>query len=256
MIYGLYLSAQGAQQQSHRLDVTANNLANAQTSAFKRDLAIFQAHPPFDVEHGIPEDLAGNLNESTGGLSLAKIATDFSMGPLIESGNVYDLALAGPGFLRVEDDGQQFLTRNGQLTVDSQGRLVTADTNLPVLTKLETPIIVPPDAGEITIAEDGRITAIVEDGTRRFLGQLDAVVPESLDDLEKVGNSLYLHTGRELTSAGPNTQFKQGFYEGSGTIAVTEMMDLIEASRALEANANMIKYQDDALAQLLATVSR
>ena len=98
MIYGLYLSAQGAELQSTRLDVVANNLANAGTNSFKRNLAVFQEHLPHDLEHAQNNPVPGNLNKSTGGLALGAIITDHSNGPLLETGSKYDLALAGPGF--------------------------------------------------------------------------------------------------------------------------------------------------------------
>ena len=63
MIYGVYLSAQGANVQTTRLDVISNNLANASTNSFKRDLAVFREHNPHDVEHGTANDLPGNLNQ-------------------------------------------------------------------------------------------------------------------------------------------------------------------------------------------------
>jgi hypothetical protein len=95
MNYGLYLSAQGAEAQSQRLDVISNNLANAQTGAFKRDLAIFQAHRPYDVENNIAENLPGGLNESTGGISLAGVITDFSDAQTQVTGGVNTVPLVG-----------------------------------------------------------------------------------------------------------------------------------------------------------------
>lgn len=71
MIYGLHLSGQGARAQSSRLDVIANNLANASTTAFKRSFAVFQDHKPYDVEHGLQKPTPHDLNESTGGIEYA-----------------------------------------------------------------------------------------------------------------------------------------------------------------------------------------
>jgi len=133
MIYGLYLSAQGAHAQTVRLNVLANNIANTSTGWFKRDLAIFQSHPTFDVENGTAEELPRNLNESTGGLSLAEIATNFSDGPVTQAGGTFDVALNGPGFLRVSDGQDTFLTRNGCFSLNDQNQLVAQDTGFAVL---------------------------------------------------------------------------------------------------------------------------
>ena len=86
MLYGLYLSAQGAQNQTLRLQTIANNVANADTTGFKRDLAVFQDYLPYDVEHGYPNTPPGDLNNSTGGTSIASTHTDFTEGPLYQTG--------------------------------------------------------------------------------------------------------------------------------------------------------------------------
>ena len=78
MLYGLYQSAQGIQAQSSRIDVVANNLANAGTSGFKRDLAIFQSNRPYDLDHAGGSEPPGNQNALSGGVTTAQIATDFA----------------------------------------------------------------------------------------------------------------------------------------------------------------------------------
>src|SRR3990172_1020362 len=153
MIYGLYLSAQGAQSQSTRLDVIANNLANASTTGFKRDLAIYQAHPPYDVEHGESDHGLEGWDDHAGGLTLAGVVTDHSNAALVKSGGTYDVALAGPGYFQVANDREQLLTRNGQFTVSQNGELVN-DTGLRVLNESGGPIAIPPNAQNIQIAGD------------------------------------------------------------------------------------------------------
>jgi flagellar basal-body rod protein FlgF len=251
MIYGLYLSAQGAEVQSVRQDVIANNLANASTTSFKRDLALFQSHPPFDKVEGVERDLPGQLNRSTGGTSLAGIATDFANGAQIATGGKLDIALTGPGFFRVTDGKQQFLTRNGQLTIDPRGRLVTSDRGLTV--QGVKPI--PPGTLELEFSEDGNVFAIDAERQRVDLGRLDLVHPATTGELQKQGDSLYRTTG-QVFPAGAEVRVKQGYLEASGTNSVAEMMELIEAARAFESNINMIKFQDEALGQLIQSVPR
>lgn len=253
MIYGLYLSAQGAQAQSTRLDVIANNLANASTNSFKRDLAVFQAHLPYDVEHGSAGDGPEGWDNHTGGVSLATVKTDFANGPMLRTDGPFDLAIAGSGFFQVSDDREQFLTRNGQFTVNANGELVN-DTGLHVLTESGGTILVPATAISVEAAADGTLSAVLDDGSRTALGRIALVQPASLDSLEKVGNSLY-RSPTSVAPAGPQTTVRQGYLEGSGSNSITDMLEMIQASRAFETNVNMIKHQDDALSRLLQTAS-
>ncbi|NOX55281.1 MAG: flagellar hook-basal body protein [Planctomycetes bacterium] len=255
MIYGLYLSAQGAQVQSTRQDVIANNLANASTTAFKRDLALFQAHRPWDAANGSAGGLPGNLGQATGGVSVAGVATSFRQGPLLPTGAPLDLALQGPGFFRVSDGSQELLTRNGKLTRDVSGRLVTQDTGYPVLSVTGAPILLPSDASQIEITPEGTVVTLGPGGVRSEVGQIDVVQPESVGQLEKVGNSFYRARGPTHSISG-RASIRQGFLEESGVQPIREMMDLIESSRAFEANVNLIRTQDETLARLLQTVAR
>jgi len=250
VIYGLYLSAQGAELQSTRLDVVANNLANAGTNSFKRDLAVFQAHLPHDLEHGENRPAPGNLNESTGGLALGDIITDYSNGSLIESASNYDLALAGPGFFQVSHGDQSLLTRDGRMTINDDGQLVTEEGGLPFKTTSGSPVVIPRDTLELTVNNAGEVFA---DDT--LIGQLDIVVPESDSQLQKVGGNYYQASGR-LNPISNQTRVRQGFVEASGTNPIREMMELIDASHGLETNLNMIKYQDEALARLLQSAAQ
>jgi len=257
MIYGLYHSAQGAEAQSQRLGVVANNLANASTNAFKRDLAVFQAHRPFDLENGSGNEPAHNLNELSGGMSLVDISTDFSNGTFIQTGGTYDVALGGPGFLRVSDGNQEFLTRDGRLTVDENGELVTHDGAFRVIGVSGSTITIPNNSTDIEISSNGTLFAINQTGgivTRTELDQLDVVRPESTDDLVKIGNSMYQFNGTPI-SAHDETEVRQGFLEASGTRPLTAMLELIEASRAFETNINMMKFQDESLGRLLQSVT-
>jgi flagellar basal body rod protein FlgG len=250
MLYGLYASAQGIQAQSSRVDVIANNLANAGTSGFKRDLAIFQSHRPYDVENGVSAEPPGNQHALSGGVSTAQVATDFSAGPMNRTGSAYDVALSGRGFFQVSDGQQKYLTRNGQFTVTTTGDLVAQGSGMRVQSSTGGPISIPQDALRIEIGNDGTLNSVGGDGARTQIGKLALVQPASEGQLQKVGNSLY-RTDGNVSPAGADLQVKQGYLEGSGVSAVSEMVQMIQASRAVEANVNMIKFQDDALDRLL-----
>lgn len=252
MLYGLHLSAQGAKAQSTRLDVIANNLANASTTAFKRGLAVFQAHPPYDVEHGLQGQVPGDLNESTGGTTVAGVFTDRSNGPLVETANQLDVAIVGPGYLQVADgNGEKLVTRKGNFALNASGELMLAGSRHKVLSTAGSPITFNPQGGAITFGADGTVSQIVE-GAPTQLGKLAIVQPGSTDALEAIGQGLY-RTNTAVTPA-EQAQIRQGMLEGSGVRPVKEMLSMIEASRSFETNVNMIKFQDEALSRLLQSV--
>ena len=252
MLYGIYLSAQGAQVQSKRLDVIANNLANADTAGFKRDLTIAQTYHPYDVEYGTGRNLPGHLERVTGGTSLTDVVTDFKNGSLEETGARFDVALEGQGFLRVSDGQNEFLTRDGSLTQNAIGELVTEQGD-QVLDNTGTPIVIPANATEISISADGVISVMDELGVQAQVAQLDIVVPQSLADLEKIGDNRYASNG-PTSPAGLATRVRQGYVEVSGVNAISETVQMIEASKAFETNLNLLKLQDETLSRLLQSV--
>jgi flagellar basal-body rod protein FlgF len=257
MIYGLYLSAQGADAAAFHQAVLANNLANANTTAFKRDIPVFRTHKSFDVAHMQPQVAPDTIDDQTGGLSVEGTVSDFAQGPLKVTGSDFDVAITGPrpAFLEVGAGQQRFLTRNGQLTLNADNVLVTADANaLPVLTVDGTPVEVPPGTVRLNIAADGTMYGIGPDNSRADLGQLSLVEPESLVSLMKEGSSLYVNPGKAQPAL--EAQVRQGVLEESGTDPVTGMVDLIQSSRGFEMNMGLVRMQDEMLAQLLQTIPR
>lgn len=249
MLYGLYLSAQGAEVQSLRQDVLANNLANASTTGFKRQLALFQMHDLYDRtegQHEIPEALAGQAGDVTA----SQILTDFSPGILQSTSGALDVAIAGDGFLQVQGAEGNFLTRDGRLAMNAQGRLVTRDSGLPVLGPGGQQITVTPGGGPLEISSSG----IVSQGTPPLpVGQLGVFMPENPQTLERVGQNLY-RAPETVREAPGEPQIRQGFLEASGTNPVRELLDLIQTSRVFEANTNLIKFQDESLGRLLSSL--
>lgn len=253
MIYGLYLSAQGAEAQALRQSVLANNLANAQTTAFKRDIPVFRAHFPFDQAQQTPFDVPPGQEDQTGGVELSGTITDFGQGPLEVTHRPFDVAVVGPGFFQVDAAGETLLTRNGRFELDSNETLVTADDGFPVLDDTGTPIVIPQNIHEVMIANDGQISGIAASGEAVRLGQIGVVEPLDLMKLIKVGNSNYRSLGP--TEVAINSQIRQGVIEGSSADPVHGMVDLIETSRAFEMNMNLMQYQDDMLGRLLQSVA-
>jgi flagellar basal-body rod protein FlgF/flagellar basal-body rod protein FlgG len=247
MPYGLYISAEGAQVQSKRLEVIANNLANVDTTGFKRDLAVCQARLTEADIRG--QDFAGSrtINDLSGGVQVAGTTTDFSMGPLKVTGQKTDLAIQGDGFFVVQKAGKQYLTRAGNFLFDNTGKLINGD-GYDVLNDQGQPIQLDPEGGPFQFTPDG---SVVQAGSANFLKM---VMPRSLGDLVKVGENLYA----PLASAPPldptQRRVGNGMLEGSSVKPTQEMMSLIECSRAFEANTNMIKHQDTVMGSLISRV--
>lgn len=249
MMYGLYLSAQGAEVQSFRQAVVANNMANAGTTSFKRDFAVLRSHLPFDAVFGPENQIPETSLLQTGGTSIEGTVTDFAQGPLTSTGAAFDIAVVGDGFLQVTDGNATYLTRNGHLALDPQGTLVQADTGYPVLDRTGQPLVLPADFTELSVGLDGTVSALRPDGTQALIGQFGLVQPVALTDLVKEGRSLY----RSLSDVQPvaDAQIRQNFLEESGTNPMEETLTLIEANRGFEMNMNMIRLQDEMLSRLL-----
>ena len=129
MNYGLYLAAGGTMTSMHRLEVAANNLANANTTGFKPDLAVSQARLPARLNDAAmaapPREL---LEQLGGGHWLGASRFDLSQGPLEATDNALDVAIDGEGFFVVASDGQSqaLLTRDGRFTLNDRGELVSS----------------------------------------------------------------------------------------------------------------------------------
>jgi flagellar basal-body rod protein FlgF len=247
MPYGLYLSAAGAQAQSDRLEVIANNLANVDTVGFKRELAILQARYAEGIEQGTSSFGSGSRDDISGGVRLQQTKTDFSSGPLKRSGEPTDVALDGEGFFVVRKGQEDLLTRAGNFRMTPRGELVTQQ-GYPVLSDSRTPITVAPEGGPWQISSTGAVRQ--GESTQN----LSLVKPASPGDLAKVGENLF----RPLASvqAVPPTERSvlPGYLEMSGVQPTTEMVSMIEASRLAEANINLMKAQDQMLSGLISRI--
>lgn len=255
MLYGLYQSAQGAHIQAKRLEVTANNLANSGTTAFKQDVAVVRTVRQFDdmlgdVMQGIEAENHGFPNHN-GATAIADVVTDYSNGSVNRTDGTFDVALRGPGFFRVSDGDNTYLTRNGSFALDTEGSLVTADSGLSVLDAAGQPIAVPPDARRVGISASG----VMSDELTPF-AQIGVVMPPDTAELQKLGNSLYAEP-EETEELDPSlVRVVQGHLENSGVEPMSEMLSMIEVTRAFEMNMNMIQYQDASVGRLLSAASQ
>ncbi|HVT90803.1 MAG TPA: flagellar hook basal-body protein [Tepidisphaeraceae bacterium] len=252
MIYGLYLSASGVLSNSYRQDVIANNLANSQTVGFKRSLAMMQARRAEAGEQGQPQLTDPTLENMGGGLLQLPSFVDQTAGPIEPTGNNLDVAINGKGYFVVQAGDQTKLTRNGQFMVDRAGYLILADgTGNRVLDKQLKPIQlgnVPQSLLSVKI--DGTITSSGEPLAQ--LGFFDVPTPAAL---RQNGGTLLTYPDMKKLKPASGT-LQSGFTESSNVDPTTELTQLIDAERQLEANANMIRIQDQTLSRAVNDVGK
>jgi flagellar basal body rod protein FlgG len=250
MIYGMYLSATGVIASSYRQDVIANNLANSEAMGFKKDLALIQARPTAAQETGDSQSANPMLENIGGGMFLAPTLIDTTQGELEPTGNPLDVAIQGPGYFAVNQGGQTRLTRSGQFVIDHNGQLaVAADGGPTVLDKDQNPVALDPSFPAI-IANDGTIS---QQG--KAVAQLGVFGVSDPTMLQKQGGTLFsLKQGAQMTPIA--STFRPETLERSNVDPATELTELMDAQRQLEANANMIKTQDETLSKLVSDVGK
>jgi flagellar basal-body rod protein FlgF len=251
MIYGLYLSATGVMTNAHQQDVIANNLANSDTSGFKRTMALLeQRRVEAQALHAAGESHPV-LDSIGGGQLLAPAYVDFTQGSIEQSSNPFDTAMSGSGFLAVRDgQGETRLTRAGELMLDRQGNLITAQGH-KVLDGNRQPIRLEGiPQNQLTLGTHGEIRH--HGDVVANIGLFEASDPQQL---RPVGQNMLALTGdaRLVPARG---QLLSGALEMSNVDATTELTRLMETQRLLEANANMIKYQDSTLSKLVNEVGK
>jgi flagellar basal-body rod protein FlgG len=253
MFRSLNVAATGMVAQETKLDTIANNLANSNTTGYKRQNAEFEDLLYQNVRAAAPNGAGGMSPSGTevgSGVRVVATSRAFEQGTIQQTGNPLDLAIEGNGFFTVtRPSGEVAYTRAGNLKVDAAGRLCTNDGN-PV----EPPIAIPPDATSITIASDGTISALSA-GQRAptQLGQIQLVTFPNPNGLSALGHNLYNATAAsgEPVMGTPGTDGRgtilQGAVEGSNVEMVGEMVGLIRTQRAYEINSKVITAADDML---------
>ncbi|MBN2580174.1 MAG: flagellar basal-body rod protein FlgF [Pirellulales bacterium] len=249
MPYGLYVSAEGAQAQSTRLEVIANNLANIDTVGFKRDLAIFQARYAEAVSQGSVSPGLGKLEDIGGGILVQQTKTDFSEGPLKHTQNPQHLAIRGEGFFVVQKGQETFLTRAGDFFFSARGELVTPQ-GYAVLNESGQPVVINPSEKDFQFTPSGELQQ------KDTMQQLALVKPASYQDLIKQGENLFRCVNKPQPLSPGERCVAPGYLESSTVRPTIEMTSMIEASRFMEANLNLVKAQDQMLGSLVGRLMR
>jgi flagellar basal-body rod protein FlgF len=214
-------------QAERRVEIAAQNMANATTPAYKRRV-------PFAT-------LVDNPNNSAAPTPRVSAAIDFRSGKLIQSGKPSDLALAGPGYFAVRYEDRTVYTRNGQFLVDGEGRLIDAKGGVLQLTSGSDAVV---ERGDFVVRSDGAIT---ENGVAK--GRIAVFATEDEKALEP-GEGGFA-AGRATLSLWEDARIQQGVFESSNVTTGDEMVMMMEALRRAESGQRVMTTYDDMLGRAI-----
>jgi flagellar basal-body rod protein FlgG len=261
----LYTAATGMEALETKLDVIANNMANINTTGFKKDRANFE--DVFYRQYRMPgaEDANGNRT-ATGievglGSRVSSTQSNHEQGSFETTSNQLDLAIEGDGFFQVQNpNGGFYYTRAGNFGLNATGQLVLGSANNGYI--LEPSVTIPPEATDIVISADGQVQIKTQDSTNlQTVAQLQLAKFVNPDGLLKLGDNLYAKTDAsgDETVGTPSQQgfgnLRQGFLEASNVEPVTELIDLITTQRAFELNSQVVQAGDQIM-QIVANLRR
>jgi flagellar basal-body rod protein FlgF len=220
-----------------QMSQVANNIANMNTTGFKRELMIYQAY-----EEKIPFAQTNDFVIDKG------TATDHQPGPMRKTGNTFDLAIDGPGYFQVDDGTGTYYTRNGTFALDEFNQLVTNQGHL-VLNAAGEPIFVPRSDEKIIIETDGSVKLGDE-----VYGRIAVVEFDNPIALKKVRDTLFKTD--ELPRPADRSEVQQGLIEASNVNPIAELTTMIEVSRMYEAVKNLISTESDREQQAIQRLAR
>jgi flagellar basal-body rod protein FlgG len=252
MLRALYSSASGMEAQQMNMDVIANNLANVNTTGFKKskiefqDL-LYQTTSAAGAQQGAGNQLPTGIQVGHGSRAAATSRV-FTTGEITQTGERMDVAVNGDGFFEVQmPDGTRAYSRAGAFKVASDGTVKTSE-GLTVLSGFQP---IPAGTTNVTISGTGLVTLDSSTGSTDFQLQLARFINPA--GLESIGRNLYRETQSsgqaELGNPGENGfgSLEQGFLEMSNVKVVEEMVKLIMAQRAYEVNSKSIQAADENL---------
>lgn len=254
MMRSLYTATTGMLGQQLQIDTTSNNIANVNTTGYKKQRAEFN-----DLFYQALQYAGTATSETTLsptgievglGVRAGAINKSFSQGSPKETQNNLDVAITGKGFFQIQlPDGSTAYTRSGNFKIDDQGNIVTSEGHL-----LLPQITIPEDATQINIGTDGTVSVVQgNQGASNVLGQIQIASFINPAGLHGLGDNLYINTnasGDAIVGVGGVDgfgQLRQGFLELSNVRLVEEMTDLITGQRAYEANSKTIQTADSML---------
>jgi flagellar basal-body rod protein FlgG len=247
----LWISKTGLDAQQTRMSVISNNLANVNTTGFKRDQAVFE-----DLIYQNIRQVGGQTSQDTlapSGMSLGTgvriVATEklHTQGNIVQTGNPLDMAIEGRGFFQIlRPDGTLGYTRDGAFQVDANGQMVTANGY-----QLQPGITIPQNALSVTIGQDGTVSVLTSGSTSPTqVGNIQTVDFINPTGLQPIGDNLFVETA---SSGAPQTgtpglnglgTLTSGSLESSNVNVVEELVNMIETQRAYEMNSKVISTTD------------
>jgi flagellar basal-body rod protein FlgG len=254
MNQALWIAKTGLDAQQARMEVVSNNIANVNTTGFKRERAVFE-----DLLYQNISQVGANSTQDTqlpSGFSLGTgvrvVATEklHTQGKLVNTGNTFDLAVQGKGFFQVlMPDGSLAYTRDGSFQVNQDGQLVTASGY-----QVQPAISVPEGTLSVTIGSDGTVSALLPGSNAATqIGSLQLSNFINPAGLQAIGQNLLLESG---ASGAPQTgtpglnglgTLTQGSVESSNVNIAEELVNMIETQRAYEMNSKAIQSADQML---------
>lgn len=254
MIRALWTAASGMQAQQKNIDVVAHNLANVNTTGFKKSRSDFQdlvyqnlrsVGSPSTTSTQVPNGIQIGL-----GTRLASVTKLFTAGDLTQTGNELDMAIEGDGFYQIQMlDGTTAYTRAGAFKKDGDGRLVTSDGD-PLIPE----IVIPSNATKINIGSDGTVSVNQSGQTSTTtIGTIQLATFSNPSGLNSLGKNLYQQTesSGDPTTGSPGQNgigtIAQGLLEMSNVSVAEEMVNMIVGQRAYEVNSKAVKTADEML---------
>ena len=262
MIRGWYIGASGMNAQQNRLDAISNNLANVDTTGYKKDIPVSKSFSELllrrteaDGVYKTPfgsADVAPIIGKLGLGVETNELYTDFDQGSFKSTDTNTDMALSGKGFFAVQTpDGERY-TRNGNFILGKEGILETKN-GYPVLGE-NGPITVPDD--KFYVNEDGMVYT-KQDNT--LIDRIKVVRFDNERYLKKQGGSLWntneISGEAHIAEGNERPKFLQGYTEASNVNVVNEMVQMIEVNRAYEANQKSIQSEDSMMSTLWTRVA-
>lgn len=245
MIKGLYTAASGMHSSMRRQDIISNNLANLNTTGYKKGTAVNKSFSEKMISRMDSESVAiGRLGSGT---AIDEVSTDHSAGAFKETGNSMDWAIKGEGFFTIQTPQGQRYTRNGNFTINNDNQVVTQQ-GYPV--QGENGFLEVPDGAEVAINEN----TLLANGEE--VGQIQLRSFADKTGLVKEGKNLFRRTpqaGNPFEAAG---SIKEGFIEGSNVNPIEEMTKMIQNSRTYELDQKMMQITDQTLDQAVNQVGK
>ena len=255
MLRAFSTSATAMAAQQMMVNVTANNLANINTTGFKRSQVNFQDLLYVKMSEAGAEVASGITSPSGieigSGVRVGTTVKVFTVGEFQNTNRPLDIAITGEGFLQVTlPNGETRYTRDGSLQTNAEGQLVTA-----LGYTIEPAISIPTDAVSIDIGKDGGVNVTDSAGTTSVVGTIQLVRFPNPSGLSSEGDNLLAETnasGSPVTGTAGDSGFgtiQSGFLEKSNVQMITELVNLIMSQRAYETNSRAIRAGDEMLRQ-------